>query len=162
MINSKNNKTKHIGLIRDRTAGFFKIQGRRPRILITRIHPTASEREVKIKASAFAELGFDVDINTSVQSSNDVARLALENDVHVIGIPGISAGNQTLLSELLAALKAEDGKKIFVATWTPRKPVAPVKISKAKMDGIIIFRFDTDSTDCANRILDVLEQQLGP
>ena len=156
----RNEKNKYIGLIRDRTSRFFKNQGRRPRILITRIHPTSSERDVKAKASAFAELGFDVDINTSVQSSIDVARLALENDVHVIGIPDITASNQTLISELLAALKAEDGKKIFLAIWTPRKPVGPVKISKAKKGSIVIFKFDTDFTDCANRILDLLEQQL--
>lgn len=160
MNNSKNSKIRHINLIRDRTAGFFKTQGRRPRILITRIGSTSSEREVKIKASAFAELGFDVDINTSVQSSIDVARLALENDVHVVGIPGITVGNQRLLSKLLAALKTEDGKKIFLAIWTPRKPAGPVKISKVKTGSIIIFKFDTESTDCANRILDILEQQL--
>jgi methylmalonyl-CoA mutase len=158
MNEKKNDKYKCIGLIRHRTSRFFENQGRRPRILITRIHPMSPDREVKIIAAAFADMGFDVDINTSAQSPIDIARLAMENDVHVVGIPGISADKQTLISKLITALNAESGKKILLAIWTHHQPDDTVRVFKARNDKIEIFKFDTDATDFAKQILDVLEQ----
>jgi methylmalonyl-CoA mutase len=105
-------------------------------------------------------MGFDVDINTSAQSPIDIARLAMENDVHVVGIPGISADKQTLISTLITALNAEGGKKILLAIWTHHQPDDTVKVLKAGSDKIEIFKFDTDATDFAKQILDVLEQPL--
>ena len=159
MNETRNETGKHINLIRNRTASFSENQGRRPRILITRIDPMSSDREVKIIATALADMGFDVDINTSAQSPVDIARLASENDVHAVGIPDISADNRKLVSELITAFHSEGGKKIVLAAWTHYKPGGTIRLSKARVDKVEMFAADADITDCANRILDVLEQQ---
>jgi methylmalonyl-CoA mutase len=160
MNETRNETGKNITLIRNRTASFFKNHGRRPRILITRMDPMSSDRKVKIIATALADMGFDVDINTSLQPPVEIARLASENDVHVVGIPDISVLNPKLISELFTAFYSESGKKIVLAAWTHRKPGGTTGLSKAQVDKIEMFAIDADITDCANRILDVLAQQL--
>ena len=147
-------------LIRKRTASFYENQGRRPRILITRIDPMSADREVKMIATALADMGFDVDINTSVQSPVDIARLASENDVHAVGIPGISDDNRKLISKLITILDFKAGKKILVALWTHYKPDDIPRFTKATSGRVVMFTTDTDTADWANRILDFLEQQL--
>jgi len=160
-MNKTTNETgNNINLVRNRTASFSKNHGRRPRILITRIDPMSSDREVKMIATALADMGFDVDINTSLQPPVEIARLASENDVHVVGIPDISAVNPKLISELFTAFYSESGKKIVLAAWTHCKPGETIRLSKAQVDKIEMFAIDADITDCANRILDVLAQQL--
>jgi methylmalonyl-CoA mutase len=159
MSESRNETGKYMNLIRNRTASFSRGQGRRPRILITRIDPMSSDREVKIIATALADMGFDVDINTSVQSPVEIARLALENDVHAVGIPGISDDNRELISKLITAFDFKGGKKIVLALWTHYKPDDILRFTKAKSGRVVMFTIDTDTTDYANRILDILEQQ---
>ncbi|UCH21513.1 MAG: hypothetical protein JSU83_23960 [Deltaproteobacteria bacterium] len=152
-------KSRQINLIRKRTSRFCDIRGRRPRILITRIHSKGSDRDVKTIATAFADMGCDVDINTTVQSPAAILRLALENDVHTVGIPGISADDRTQIFELITVFNAKYSGRVLLALWAHHQPHAIVGLSKTESVRIEIFDFDTDITDCANRILDVLEQQ---
>ncbi len=147
-------------LIRNRTFRFFNNKGRRPRILITRVDSTRSDREAKIIATAVADMGFDVDINTSAQSPTDIARLAAENDVHAVGIADVSKDKQALIDKLITALDTEDGKNIVLAAWTHDKPEGILSSIKARPGRIAIFEIDSDITYCVNRILDVMEQPL--
>ncbi len=104
-------------------------------------------------------MGFDVDINTTVQSPTDILRLALENDVHTVGIPGISGADRTQISDLITVFNTKYSGSILLAFWTHNQPHAIMGLSKTETVRIEIFDFDTDTTDCTNRILDVLGQQ---
>ena len=117
MEDSITDNSEKKSFIRNRTAGYFKLQGRRPRILITRFPPNGSERAVKSIATAFADMGFDVDINLAVMAPVALARIAAENDVHAIGIPCISSKSQRFITELLTSLKTEFGRNILVVAW---------------------------------------------
>ncbi len=89
--------------------GFEAIEGRRPRILIAKMGQDGHDRGQKVIATAFADLGFDVDIGPLFQTPEEAARQAVENDVHVIGASSLAAGHLTLVPELRAAL-AELGR----------------------------------------------------
>lgn len=87
------------------TDEFADIEGRRPRILVAKIGQDGHDRGAKVIASAFADLGFDVDIGPLFQTPQEVAMQAAENDVHIIGISSLAAGHKTLVPEVMAALK---------------------------------------------------------
>ena len=72
------------------------------------------DRGIKVIATGFADLGFDVDISPMFQTPEEVARMAMENDVHVVGVSSQAAGHKTLVPQLLEALKAEGGDEILV------------------------------------------------
>ena len=93
--------SEKISFIRNRTARYSKLEGRRPRILITRLPSNGPEQAVKRIAAAFADMGFDVDINLCVQTPVVLARIAAENDVHAIGISCISFGSTNFFSGAL-------------------------------------------------------------
>jgi methylmalonyl-CoA mutase len=95
--------------VRGRTTGFLEREGRRPRILIAKMGQDGHDRGQKVIASAFADLGFDVDIGPLFQTPEETARAAVENDVHVIGASSLAAGHLTLVPALRAAL-AELGR----------------------------------------------------
>jgi methylmalonyl-CoA mutase len=150
---------ERITRIRNRTAGFSEEKGRRPRILITRIHPSETDRVVKTIATAFADMGFDVDINTAVQSPANIARMAAENDVHAVGFAGITVKSKNLISALLKALEENGAADILVAVWTSVQPVncdTGFSIGSHKLE---IFGIETDATVSASRILDSLERR---
>ena len=88
--------------------------GRRPRILVAKMGQDGHDRGQKVIASAFADLGFDVDIGPLFQTPAEVARQAVENDVHVIGVSTLAAGHLTLVPELKRALKAEGREDILI------------------------------------------------
>ena len=90
--------------------GFEAIEGRRPRILIAKMGQDGHDRGQKVIATAFADLGFDVDIGPLFQTPEEAARQAVENDVHVIGASSLAAGHLTLVPELRGAL-AELGRE---------------------------------------------------
>ncbi len=92
--------------VRGRTAGFLAREGRRPRILVAKMGQDGHDRGQKVIASAFADLGFDVDIGPLFQTPAEVARQAVENDVHVVGASSLAAGHLTLVPALRAALAA--------------------------------------------------------
>ncbi|MEE9301356.1 MAG: methylmalonyl-CoA mutase [Alphaproteobacteria bacterium] len=93
---------------------FAKDDGRPPRMLVVKLGQDGHDRGAKIIASAFADLGFDVDIGPLFQTPEEAARDALENDVHVIGVSSQAAGHKTLVPELIEALKAQGSGDILV------------------------------------------------
>ncbi len=93
---------------------FAKAEGRRPRILIAKMGQDGHDRGSKVIATAFADLGFDVDIGPLFQTPREVARHAVENDVHVVGASSLAAGHKTLVPELIAELKALGREDILV------------------------------------------------
>ena len=92
--------------VRGRTQAFLEREGRRPRILVAKMGQDGHDRGQKVIASAFADLGFDVDIGPLFQTPDETARAAVENDVHVIGASSLAAGHLTLVPALRAALAA--------------------------------------------------------
>ncbi|MBS4173397.1 methylmalonyl-CoA mutase [Bacillus sp. FJAT-49736] len=96
------------------TKQFLENEGRRPRILIAKMGQDGHDRGAKIIATAFADLGFDVDIGPLFQTPEETARQAAENDVHVIGVSSLAAGHKTLLPELVQELKNIGREDIIV------------------------------------------------
>jgi methylmalonyl-CoA mutase len=93
-----------VGQVRRRSAEFLRRHGRRPRILVAKLGQDGHDRGQKVIASAFADLGFDVDVGPLFQTPEEVARQAVENDVHVVGVSTLAAGHLTLLPELCRLL----------------------------------------------------------
>jgi methylmalonyl-CoA mutase len=93
---------------------FLAEEGRRPRVMIAKLGQDGHDRGAKVVASAFADLGFDVDIGTLFQTPAEAVRQAIENDVHAIGISTLAAGHMTLVPEVIAALKAAGAEEIIV------------------------------------------------
>ncbi len=93
---------------------FLEDEGRRPRILVAKLGQDGHDRGAKIIATAFADMGFDVDIGTLFQTPEEVARQAVENDVHVVGISSQAAGHKTLVPQLIEALANEHAEDVTV------------------------------------------------
>ena len=93
---------------------FERNDGRRPRILIAKIGQDGHDRGQKVIATAFADLGFDVDIGPLFSTPDEVARQAVENDVHIVGVSSLAAGHLTLVPELRAALEKEGRGDIMI------------------------------------------------
>ncbi|MGF1650951.1 MAG: methylmalonyl-CoA mutase [Hyphomicrobiaceae bacterium] len=93
---------------------FTAQDGRRPRLLVAKIGQDGHDRGQKVIASAFADLGFDVDIGPLFSTPEEVARQAVENDVHIVGVSSLAAGHLTLVPELRAALAAEGRPDIMI------------------------------------------------
>lgn len=145
-----------IRTLRDRTATYLKSQGRRPRILITRIPTNGSERTGKSVAAALADIGFDVDVNLSVLPPAAVARIALENDVHAIGIPCVSSVSEPFVTELLASLNGEWSQRILVVVWLSASANDISTTLTPGTGNLRIFGPQTDYNDSAIQILDAL------
>ncbi|HEV3451264.1 MAG TPA: methylmalonyl-CoA mutase [Acidimicrobiia bacterium] len=93
---------------------FAEAEGRRPRMLVVKMGQDGHDRGAKVIATAFADLGFDVDVGPLFQTPEEVARDAVENDVHVVGVSSQAAGHKTLVPELLAQLRKQGGDDIVV------------------------------------------------
>ena len=93
---------------------FAEEDGRRPRILIAKLGQDGHDRGAKVIATAFADLGFDVDIGSLFQTPAEVARQAIENDVHAVGVSTQAGGHKTLVPQLVAALRAQGGGDVLV------------------------------------------------
>ena len=95
-------------------AAFGDEQGRRPRVMIAKLGQDGHDRGAKVVASAFADLGFDVDIGPLFQTPEECARQAIENDVHAVGISTLAAGHKTLVPAIIAELKRQGADDIIV------------------------------------------------
>jgi methylmalonyl-CoA mutase len=87
------------------TETFAKAEGRRPRILVAKMGQDGHDRGAKVIATAFADLGFDVDLGPLFQTPEEVARMAVENDVHILGVSSLAGGHMTLVPEVIQELK---------------------------------------------------------
>jgi methylmalonyl-CoA mutase len=93
---------------------FARAEGRRPRMLVVKMGQDGHDRGAKVIATAFADLGFDVDVGPLFQTPEEAARDAVENDVHVVGVSSQAAGHKTLVPELVAQLRKQGGDDIVV------------------------------------------------
>jgi len=93
---------------------FEKAEGRRPRILVAKMGQDGHDRGSKVIATAFADIGFDVDIGPLFQTPREVARHAVENDVHVVGVSSLAAGHKTLVPQLIEELRKLNRDDILV------------------------------------------------
>ena len=93
---------------------FSKTEGRRPRMLVVKMGQDGHDRGAKVIATAFADIGFDVDVGPLFQTPEEAANDAVDNDVHIIGISSQAAGHKTLAPKLIEALKEKDAEEIIV------------------------------------------------
>ena len=144
--------------IRKLTDAFAEKQGRRPRILIAKMGQDGHDRGAKVVATAYADLGFDVDIGPLFQQPEEAARMASENDVHVVGISSLAGGHKTLLVQLGDELKkiGRDDIMIVVGGVIP-----PADYDFLKANGAAaVFGPGTFIPDAAKEILTQLNQML--
>lgn len=140
--------------LRKRTADFQLKTGRRPRILLTKMGQDGHDRGVKVIATAYADFGFDVDISPMFQTPEEAARMAVENDVHVVGVSSLAAGHKTLVPALVKALKDQgaDDIKVVVGGIIPPGDYDFLKQAGASD----IFGPGTVVTESANRTLNII------
>ena len=107
-------------------AAFGEIQGRRPRVMIAKLGQDGHDRGAKVVATAFADLGFDVDMGPLFQTPEECARQAIENDVHAVGISTLAAGHKTLVPAIIAELRKQgaDDIIVFVGGVVPQQDYA--------------------------------------
>jgi len=110
---------KAIGLAEE----FESIVGRRPRIMVSKMGQDGHDRGAKVVATSFADIGFDVDIGPLFQTPKEVAKSAVENDVHIIGVSSLAAGHLSLIPELFNELKnlKRDDVMVIVGGVVPKK-----------------------------------------
>ncbi|HOX52228.1 MAG TPA: methylmalonyl-CoA mutase [Fibrobacteria bacterium] len=100
VYSSEFGEAEEVANVRKATDAFEKAQGRRPRIMIAKMGQDGHDRGAKVVATAYADLGFDVDIGPLFQTPEETARQAVENDVHIVGMSSLAAGHKTLLPQL--------------------------------------------------------------
>ena len=100
--------------IQQDVAAFAEERGRRPRMLVVKLGQDGHDRGAKVIATAFADIGFDVDIGPLFQTPEEAARQAIENDVHVVGVSTQAAGHKTLVPQLIEALAAANARDVLV------------------------------------------------
>ena len=93
---------------------FAEAQGRRPRIMVAKMGQDGHDRGAKVVATGYADLGFDVDIGPLFQTPSEVAKQAVENDVHILGISSLAAGHKTLVPAVIEELKEHQREDIMV------------------------------------------------
>jgi methylmalonyl-CoA mutase len=145
--------------VSDKVARFEAEDGRRPRILVAKMGQDGHDRGQKVIASAFADLGFDVDIGPLFATPDEAARQAVENDVHVVGVSSLAAGHLTLVPALRQAL-ADAGRPdimIVVGGVVPPQDWPALKAAGAAA----IFPPGTPIADAALSLLDELSRRLG-
>jgi methylmalonyl-CoA mutase len=143
--------------LRKRTDEFKQQRGRRPRILVTKMGQDGHDRGIKVIATAFADLGFDVDISPMFQTPREAAKMAVENDVHVVGVSSLAAGHKTLVPQLIAELKQAGGEEIAVVVGGVIPPGDYDFLYQA--GAACVFGPGTVVTDAANKVLNVVEKK---
>lgn len=146
-----------IASIRKRTDEFADKEGRRPRMLVTKMGQDGHDRGIKVVATAFADLGFDVDISPMFQTPAEAARIAIENDVHVVGVSSLAAGHKILIPELIEHLKNEGAEDILVVAGGV---IPPADYEFLYSAGVAkVFGPGSVVTESANQVLNALDQR---
>lgn len=105
---------KDFELAKEMVEQFTKLEGRRPRIMIAKMGQDGHDRGAKVVATAYADIGFDVDIGPLFQTPEEAARQAIENDVHILGVSSLAAGHKTLVPQVIEELKKQGREDIMV------------------------------------------------
>lgn len=141
------------------TEAFEEADGRRPRILVAKMGQDGHDRGQKVIASAFADLGFDVDIGPLFATPDEAARQAVENDVHIVGVSSLAAGHLTLVPELKGALTKAGRPDIMIVVGGVIPPQDFEALIEAGASAI--FPPGTVIADAAEKLLEELNQRLG-
>jgi methylmalonyl-CoA mutase len=133
---------------------FAEEEGRRPRMLVVKMGQDGHDRGAKVIATAFADIGFDVDVGPLFQTPEEAAQDAIDNDVHIVGISSQAAGHKTLAPKLIEALRAQGAGEIIVICGgvIPKQDYAFLKEAGVKA----IFGPGTNIPDAARDILEIL------
>jgi methylmalonyl-CoA mutase len=145
--------------VQKRVAEFEENEGRRPRILVAKIGQDGHDRGQKVIASAFADIGFDVDIGPLFATPAEAARQAVENDVHILGISSLAGAHLILVPELKAELEKNGRPDIMVVVGgvVPPQDYEALKAAGAEA----IFPPGTVIAEAAEALLDTLNRRLG-
>jgi len=143
--------------LKKRIAAFAAAEGRRPRILVAKMGQDGHDRGAKVVASAYADAGFDVDMGPLFQTPEEAAKMAVENDVHVVGVSSLAAGHKTLVPQLAAELKklGADDITIVCGGVIPRQDYEELHAAGAAR----IFGPGTPITKSAVETLDAIEEK---
>jgi methylmalonyl-CoA mutase len=148
-----------IDRVRARSDEFLSKHGRRPRILVAKMGQDGHDRGQKVIATAFADLGFDVDIGPLFQTPEESAKQAIENDVHIVGASSLAAGHLTLVPQLKQALRDQGRDDILVVVGGVIPPEDYDALREA--GAAAIFGPGTVIGDAALELLEQLDAQLG-
>ena len=137
-------------------AQFAEEEGRRPRVMIAKLGQDGHDRGAKVVATAYADLGFDIDMGPLFQTPEEAARQAVENDVHAIGCSSLAAGHKTLVPQLIQALKAQgaDDIIVFAGGVIPAQDYDALYAAGAKA----IFGPGTRIEDSARKVLEEIRK----
>ena len=150
---------KDVERVRRMCAAFADADGRRPRILVAKMGQDGHDRGQKVIASAFADLGFDVDIGPLFATPDEAARQAVENDVHIIGVSSLAAGHLTLVPDLTEALRKEGRDDIMIVVGGVIPPSDYDILFKEGAKAV--FGPGTNIPVAAADLLDKLNAQMG-
>ncbi|HPX58698.1 MAG TPA: methylmalonyl-CoA mutase family protein, partial [Candidatus Cloacimonas acidaminovorans] len=154
VYSSEYTKMDEIEQVRVLTDKFAQQEGRRPRILVAKMGQDGHDRGAKVVATAFADMGFDVDVGPLFQTPEETARQAVENDVHIIGISSLAGGHKTLLPKLMEELKKYGREDIMV---TVGGVIPPQDYEFLYQNGAsFIFGPGTKLTESAKQIMEKL------
>src|SRR6516162_897414 len=145
--------------VRKLVEGFETAEGRRPRLLVAKIGQDGHDRGQKVIASAFADLGFDVDIGPLFATPAEAARQAVENDVHILGVSSLAAAHLTLVPELKAELARQGRDDIMIVVGGVVPPQDYEALMQAGAEAI--FPPGTVIADAAENLLKTLNKRLG-
>jgi methylmalonyl-CoA mutase len=135
---------------------FAEEEGRRPRLLVVKLGQDGHDRGAKIIASAFADIGFDVDIGPLFQTPEEAARQAIENDVHVIGVSSQAAGHKTLVPQLIEELRGAGADDVVVVCGGV---IPPQDYDFLRDAGVAaVFGPGTNILEAAGSVLDLLSE----
>ncbi|MFC0546054.1 methylmalonyl-CoA mutase [Kutzneria chonburiensis] len=148
----------NVAAVLERVAEFEREEGRRPRILVAKMGQDGHDRGQKVIATAFADLGFDVDVGPLFQTPGEVARQAVEADVHVVGVSSLAAGHLTLVPALREELAALDRADIMIVVGGVIPPADFPALYEA--GAVAIFPPGTVIADAALGLIDRLAAQL--
>ncbi|MAF84261.1 MAG: methylmalonyl-CoA mutase [Gammaproteobacteria bacterium] len=136
---------------------FAEQEGRRPRLLVVKLGQDGHDRGAKVIATAFADIGFDVDIGPLFQTPEEAARHAIENDVHAVGVSSQAAGHKTLVPQLIAALNQQDAGDILVVCGGV---IPPQDYEELINSGVAaVFGPGTNIPVAAGEVLDLIKQR---
>jgi methylmalonyl-CoA mutase len=138
-------------------AGFAEERGRRPRLLVVKLGQDGHDRGAKIIATAFADIGFDVDIGPLFQTPEEAARQAIENDVHVVGVSTQAAGHKTLVPQLIQALDAAGARDVLVVCGGVIPPQDHAFLKQAGVAAV--YGPGTNIPEAAAEILDLIRRR---
>jgi methylmalonyl-CoA mutase len=143
--------------IRQEVVEFAEAEGRRPRMLVCKLGQDGHDRGAKVIATAFADIGFDVDIGPLFQTPEEAVREAIENDVHVIGISSQAAGHKTLVPQVIEGLKQEGADDIIVICGGV---IPPQDYDEMLAYGVsAIFGPGTNILEAAHEVLGIIQKR---